>query len=72
MVELQDLTEMFEKSPLAQAVVDADLRFLMVNDAFCKMVGYNKDRLLAIKYSDFRAQEMIRPSKTPVNQYPTL
>jgi methyl-accepting chemotaxis protein len=60
MVELQDLTEMFEKSPLAQAVVDANLRFLMVNDAFCKLVGYNKDRLLAIKYSDFRAQGMIK------------
>ncbi|MEN6395400.1 MAG: PAS domain S-box protein [Methanoregula sp.] len=60
MVELQDLTEMFEKSPLAQAVVDVNLRFLMVNDAFCKLVGYDKDRLLAIKYSDFRAQGMIK------------
>jgi methyl-accepting chemotaxis protein len=60
MVELQDLTEMFEKSPLAQAVVDVNLRFLIVNDAFCKLVGYNKDRLLAIKYSDFRAQGMIK------------
>ena len=42
MIELQDLTEMFEKSPLAQAVVDANLRFLMVNDAFCRMVGYSQ------------------------------
>jgi methyl-accepting chemotaxis protein len=60
MVELQDLTEMFEKNPLAHAVVDANLKFLMVNDAFCKLVGYSKDRLLAIKYSDFRAQGMIK------------
>ncbi len=60
MVELQDLTEMFEKSPLAQAVVEPNLKFLMVNDAFCKLVGYNRDRLLAIKYSDFRAQGMMK------------
>jgi methyl-accepting chemotaxis protein len=51
---------MFEKSPLAQAVVDANLKFLMVNDGFCKMVGYTKDRLLAIKYSDLQAQGMIK------------
>ena len=60
MVELQDLTEMFEKNPLAHAVVDDNLKFLIVNDAFCKLVGYSKDRLLAIKYSDFRAQGMMK------------
>ena len=60
MVELQDFTEMFAKNPLAHAVVDANLRFLLVNDAFCKLTGYNKDRLLAIRYSDFRAQGMMK------------
>jgi methyl-accepting chemotaxis protein len=60
MVELQDFTEMFEKNPLAHAVVDASLRILMVNDSFCKLTGYNRDRLLAIKYSDFRAQGMMK------------
>ncbi len=60
MVELQELTEMFERNPLAHAVVDANLKFVMVNDAFSKLVGYNKDRLLAIKYSDFRAQGMMK------------
>ena len=60
MVELQDLTEMFEKNPLAHAIIDANLKFVMVNEAFCRLVGYSRDRLLAIKYSDFRAQSMIK------------
>ncbi len=68
MVELQDLTEMFEKNPLAHALVDANLKFLMVNDAFCKLVGYSKDRLLASKYSDFRAQGMMKYLKDSVSQ----
>ena len=60
MVELQDFIEMFETNPIAQAVVDANLRFLLVNDTFCKLTGYSKDRLLAIRYSDFRAQGMMK------------
>src|SRR5208337_3499428 len=60
MVELQDLMEMFEKNPLAHTVVDANQKILIVNDAFCKMVGYSKDRLLAIRFSDFRDQQMIK------------
>ncbi|HUH79668.1 MAG TPA: methyl-accepting chemotaxis protein [Methanoregula sp.] len=60
MVDQQDFMEMFEKNPLAHAVVDADLKFLMMNDAFCKLVGFNKDRLMTIKFSDFRTQGMIR------------
>ena len=39
MVELQELTEMFERNPLAHAVVDANLKFVMVNDAFSKWSG---------------------------------
>ena len=40
--------------------MDTNLRFLMANETFCKMIGYSKDRLLAIKYSDLRAQGMIK------------
>ena len=59
-VELQDLTEMFEKNPLAHALINANLKFSMVNDAFCKLVGYSRERLLVSKYSDFRSQGMIK------------
>jgi methyl-accepting chemotaxis protein len=60
MVEVQDFTVMFEKNPLAHAVMDSTMRFVMVNEAFCKMTGYSRDRLLAIKYTDFRSQGMLK------------
>jgi methyl-accepting chemotaxis protein len=60
MVELQEFTEMFESNPIAQAVVDVTLRFVLVNDAFCKLSGYGRDRLLAIKISDLHTQNMIK------------
>jgi methyl-accepting chemotaxis protein len=51
---------MFERNPLAQVLIDADLKILMANEAFSKMVGYSKDRLLAIRISDLRSQNMIK------------
>ncbi len=59
-MEQSALTEMFEKNPLAHAVLDADLKFVMINDAFCKLIGYSKERLMAGKFSDLRNQNMIK------------
>lgn len=64
MVELQDLTEMFEANPIAQAIVDPSQKIVMVNDAFCKIVGYSRDRLLALKFSDFKDKQMIKYLKS--------
>jgi len=60
MVEVQDFTVMFEKNPLAHAVMDANLKIVMVNEAFSRMTGYSRDRLLAIKFTDFRSQGMLK------------
>ena len=60
MVELQDFTEMFEKNPLAHAVLDPNLKFVAVNDAMCKLMGYSKDRFYAVKFTEFRSQQMIK------------
>jgi methyl-accepting chemotaxis protein len=60
MIGSKEYELMFEKNPLAHAVIDANLSFVLVNDGFCKLVGYSRDRLMAIKYSDFRAQAMIK------------
>ncbi|MFA5332278.1 MAG: methyl-accepting chemotaxis protein [Methanoregula sp.] len=59
-MELQEFSEMFEKNPLAQAVVDRDLRIVLVNEAFCTFTGFGRDRLLAIRFSDFQTQHMIK------------
>jgi len=60
MIELKDSLDMFEKNPLSQAVTDADFKIILVNEAFIKMVGYSRDRLLAIKFTDFREKGMIK------------
>jgi methyl-accepting chemotaxis protein len=60
MIELKDMLDMFEKNPLAQTVVDADLKIILVNEAFMKLVGFSRDRLLAIRFTDFREKSMIK------------
>ena len=60
MIELKEMTDMFEKNPLAQAVVDADLNIVLVNDAFTKLTGYSKDRLIGIRFTDFKDKNMIK------------
>jgi len=60
MVELKEFSEMFEKNPLAQVVVDGDLHIVMMNAAFCKLVGYGEDRLMDMPFGDFRAKSMIK------------
>ncbi|MDD1685775.1 methyl-accepting chemotaxis protein [Methanoregula sp.] len=60
MVDVNEFNEMFERNPLAQVLIDADLKIQLVNEAFTKLVGFSKDRLLAIRISDLRSQNMIK------------
>ena len=60
MVDVNEFNEMFERNPLAQVLIDSDLKIQLVNEAFTKLVGFSKDRLLAIRISDLRSQNMIK------------
>jgi len=60
MIELKDMLEMFEKNPLSQAVLDNELRIVLENPAFEKLVGYNKDRLRNMKFTDFKEKGMVK------------
>nr|WP_319376428.1 methyl-accepting chemotaxis protein [uncultured Methanoregula sp.] len=60
MIELKEMMEMFEKNPLAHAVVDADLNIVITNDAFTKLVGFSKDRLTGMPFTDFKNKNMIK------------
>jgi methyl-accepting chemotaxis protein len=60
MVDAKEFEEMFEKNPLAQALVDAELRIILNNPAFENLVGYNKDRLRGMKFTDFKDKSMIK------------
>ena len=55
--------------PLAQAIIDKDLKFLKVNSGFVKLFGYWAERLLAIKITDLRAQGMLKYLKDTGKSY---
>jgi PAS domain S-box-containing protein len=42
----------FEEGPLGLALVGRDYRFVKVNDAFCRMVGYPEASLLQLSFAD--------------------
>jgi len=42
----------FEEGPMGLALVGADYRFLKVNSALCRMVGYSEPELLALTFAD--------------------
>lgn len=57
-------------------VVDADCRFLEVNEAFCRMTGYSADELRRMKISDLEVDDHANggvPShtRTGLHQFPT-
>jgi len=60
MLEESEFELIFEKNPLAQAIVDSQFRFIMVNEGFVRMIGYSKERLLTMKITDLRAQNLIK------------
>ncbi|MEN6609732.1 MAG: methyl-accepting chemotaxis protein [Methanoregulaceae archaeon] len=60
MVELKDFNQMFEVNPLAHAVVDKDLKIVALNDSFCKLVGYGRDRLMGMVFTDFANKNMVK------------
>jgi PAS domain S-box-containing protein len=42
----------FEQSPVGVAIAGNDQRFLHVNDALCRMLGYTRDELLLLKVTE--------------------
>jgi PAS domain S-box-containing protein len=42
---------LFDASPIALAVSDADLRFLRINRAYCEMVGYTENELIGQSFA---------------------
>ncbi len=59
-MDLTEYEEMFEKNPIAQVVIDADFRFVVFNTPFEKMIGMDRDRLMAIRFSDLRSRNLIK------------
>jgi methyl-accepting chemotaxis protein len=60
MVELKDYELMFEYNPLAQVLIDKDLKFVKINPAFTKLFGLSVDRLMSMRISDLRSQRLLK------------
>jgi methyl-accepting chemotaxis protein len=45
---------------MPQVVIDSNFTILMVNEAFCQMIGYGRDRLTGMNFTDFRTKGMIK------------
>jgi len=48
------LRKVFEQAPVGICVADRDTRYIQVNGAFCRMLGYNQQELLGRKWTELR------------------
>jgi PAS domain S-box-containing protein len=55
--------ELFEGAPIGMAILALDERFLQVNTAFCKMVGYSNAELRQRTAEDITFSEDIEPGR---------
>jgi two-component system cell cycle sensor histidine kinase/response regulator CckA len=42
----------FDQSPVGAAIVSPDYRFMRVNDALCRMMGYAQEEFVTLKFTD--------------------
>jgi PAS domain S-box-containing protein len=49
----------FELSAVGQSMIDADRRYMLVNDRFCRMTGYPREELIGRRPDDFTHPEDI-------------
>jgi diguanylate cyclase (GGDEF)-like protein/PAS domain S-box-containing protein len=57
----------FEDSPLGMSVTGADLRYLEVNDAMCRITGRSREELLACTVDDVAHPDDIAPAHAVVS-----
>jgi len=69
MVNIKDYELMFDYNPLAQVLIDKDLKFVKINPAFEKLLGYSKDRLMGLRLSDMRSQGLLKYLKDSGKTY---
>ncbi len=50
---------LFSQSHMPQAILDTSLRILDVNEAFCTIVGYPRDRLISLDFRDLKKQNLL-------------
>jgi len=61
--------EVFDQSPFAIAISGADGRFMQVNGALSKMLGYSERELLATGWADLTHPDDLAPSRDIIRQF---
>ncbi|MCX6700156.1 MAG: methyl-accepting chemotaxis protein [Methanomicrobiales archaeon] len=51
---------MFESSHVAQVVIDPDFKIVDLNDAFCTIVNYPREKLRGMDFRDFKGKQMLK------------
>ncbi|MEI6840162.1 MAG: PAS domain S-box protein, partial [Methanomicrobiales archaeon] len=51
---------MFESSHVAQVVIDPDFKIVDLNDAFCTIVDYPREKLRGMDFRDFKGKRMLK------------
>lgn len=62
-----DWRELFDKSPIAMALVGSDGSFLEVNKRFCEIVEYSRSELLAKTFKSITHPDDLYPHEQMVN-----
>lgn len=67
-VSEQRFRRVFEGGPLGLALVDREFRFLQVNPALCRILGYTEGELLHLGFADVIHPEDLATDREPVRQ----
>ena len=51
---------MFEKSHVAQVVINTEFKIVDMNEAFCTIVHYPRERLRGMDFRDFKGKQMLK------------
>ena len=57
--ELNDFIQMFDQSPIAQMIVDRNLKILLVNDEFSRITGHPIQTVVSLNLADLGKRKMI-------------
>lgn len=63
----QQLQFIFDNAPIGMALTDLEKNFLKVNKAYCEIVGYSKNELLAMTFEDITHPDDINLENEVVN-----
>lgn len=59
MADLSDYQQIFAKSPMAHVLLDKDLKIVDGNDGYFQLVGYSRERVTGMPFSDYKTKGML-------------